>query len=52
MRGHVDPQSGLFRYFSVEERVSSDHPRRRTKTPADSVLDSLALFLTMYTWQG
>lgn len=26
MRGQVDSQSGLFSYFSVEERIPADHP--------------------------
>src|SRR3990172_13048038 len=41
MRGHVDPQSGLFSYFSVEERIPADHPLRRIKAQADSVLASM-----------
>jgi len=35
MRGRVDPQSGLFSYFSVEERIAADHPLRRVKAQAD-----------------
>lgn len=38
MRGHVDPQSGLFSYFSVEERIPADHPLRRVKAQVDAVL--------------
>jgi hypothetical protein len=41
MRGHVDPQSGLFSYFSVEERIPTDHPLRRIKAQADAVLVSM-----------
>jgi len=41
MRGHVDPQGGLFSYFSVEERMAPDHPLRHIKAQADSVLVSL-----------
>ena len=38
MRGHVDPQNGLFSYFSVEERIAADHPLRAVKAQADAVL--------------
>lgn len=38
MRGQVDPQSHLFSYFSVEQRIPADHPLRRIKAQADSVL--------------
>jgi hypothetical protein len=37
MRGHVDPQVGLFTYFSVEERIPRDHPLRHIKWQADTV---------------
>ena len=40
MRGQVDPQSGLFSYFSVEERIPADHPLRRVKAQTDPVLAS------------
>jgi transposase len=42
MRGHVDPQSGLFSYFSVEERIPADHPLRRIKPQADAVLGAMS----------
>ena len=45
MRGHVDPQSGLFSYFSVEERIPADHPLRRVKAQADAVLVSMGTAL-------
>jgi len=49
MRGHVDPQSGLFSYFSVEERIPADHPLRRVKAQADAVLATMgAAFERMY----
>ncbi|MFO1321764.1 MAG: IS5 family transposase [Burkholderiales bacterium] len=41
MRGHVDPQSSMFTYFSPESRVPSDHPLRLIKKHADAVLRSL-----------
>ena len=31
MRGHIDPQSHLFSYFSPEERVPVGHPLRSIK---------------------
>jgi transposase len=53
MRGHVDPQSGLFSYFSVEERIAADHPLRRVKAQADAVLASMgAGFERMYADRG
>lgn len=53
MRGHVDPQSGLFTYFSVEERIPADHPLRRVKAQADAVLGSMsAQFDAMYAEVG
>jgi transposase len=53
MRGHVDPQSGLFSYFSVEERIPAEHPLRRIKAQADSVLASMnAAFDAMYASEG
>ena len=49
MRGHVDPQSGLFSYFSVEGRIPAGHPLRRIKPQADAVLASMsANFDAMY----
>ena len=49
MRGHVDPQNGLFSYFSVEERIPADHPLRRVKAQADAVLAAMGpAFERMY----
>jgi transposase len=49
MRGHVGPQNTLFSYFSVEERIATDHPLRRVQVQADSVLGSMnAAFERMY----
>ncbi|MBM3740869.1 MAG: IS5 family transposase [Acidobacteria bacterium] len=45
MRGHVDPQGGLFSYFSVEERIPADHPLRRVKAQADAVLAGMGAAL-------
>jgi transposase len=53
MRGQVDPQSKLFSYISVEERIPADHPLRRVKAQADGVLRSMnSLFNEMYAAQG
>lgn len=53
MRGHVDPQSGLFSYFSVEERIPADHPLRRVKAQANAVLGSMSpQFDAMYAAVG
>lgn len=53
MRGHVDPQNGLFSYFSIEERIPATHPLRRIKAQADSVLKSMqAAFDAMYADGG
>ena len=53
MRGHVDPQCGLFSYFSVEERIPVDHPLRRVKAQAEAVLGSMsAQFDAMYASGG
>ena len=53
MRGEVDPQGGLFSYFSVEERIPADHPLRRLKAQADAVLSSMnAEFDAMYAAVG
>ena len=53
MRGQVDPQSGLFSYFSVEERIPTDHPLRRVKAQADAVLATMsAEFDAMYASVG
>ena len=38
MRGHGNLQSGLFSYFSVEERIPVDHSLRRVKSQADTGL--------------
>ena len=53
MRGHVDPQDGLFTYFSVEERIPADHPLRRVKAQADAVLGAMSpRFDAMYAEVG
>lgn len=53
MRGHVDPQSALFSYFSLEERVPVDHPLRRIKSQADAILREMnSQFESMYADVG
>ena len=53
MRGHVDPQSGLFSYVSIDERIPKDHPLRRIKAQADVVLSSMNMALeAMYAERG
>ena len=41
MRGHVDPQSHLFSYFSPEERVPAGHPLRSVKAYTESALKQI-----------
>jgi transposase len=41
MRGHIDPQSHLFSYFSPEERVPASHPLRRIKSFTESALKQI-----------
>ena len=53
MRGHVNPQSSLFSYVSIEERIPAEHPLRRIKAQADAVLASMgAAFEAMYADGG
>lgn len=41
MRGHVDPQSHLFSYFSPEERVPAGHPLRSIKAYTEAALKQI-----------
>jgi transposase len=41
MRGHVDPQSHMFSYFSPEERVPGGHPLRSIKAYTESALKQI-----------
>lgn len=53
MRGQVDSQGNLFSYFSIEERIPAEHPLRRIKAQADSVLGAMnAIFNAMYAEGG
>ncbi|WP_341675111.1 IS5 family transposase [Niveibacterium sp. SC-1] len=42
MRGQVDPQAGMFHYFSAESRVPTDHPLRAIKQLADAALREIS----------
>ena len=43
MRGNDDqPQSGMFSYVSLEERVPADHPLRAIRKLADQVLQEMS----------
>jgi hypothetical protein len=41
MRGHVDPQSHMFSYFSPEQRVPAKHPLRPIKAYTDAALKQI-----------
>jgi transposase len=41
MRGHIDPQSHMFSYFSPEERVPAGHPLRSIKAYTESALKQI-----------
>jgi transposase len=53
MRGEVDPQSGLFSYFSPDSRVPAEHPLRSIKTDTDAVLKEISAELgSLYSSTG
>jgi transposase len=53
MRGDNDIQSGMFSYFSPEQRVPAEHPLRAIKTHADAALQELSpVFNSMYSKMG
>lgn len=41
MRGQASPQSAMFSYVSLEERIPSSHPLRKLRMLVDSVLASM-----------
>ncbi len=41
MRGVPNPQTAMFSYISLEERVPKDHPLRKLKVLVDTVLASM-----------
>jgi transposase len=53
MRGENDIQSGMFSYFSPEQRVPAQHPLRAIKALADAALRELSpIFDSMYSKMG
>lgn len=53
MRGENDIQSGMFSYFSPEQRVPAQHPLRAIKAHADAALLELSpIFDSMYSKMG
>ena len=53
MRGSDVPQTTLFSYLSVEERIPADHPLRTIQTLVNPILAALSpRFQTMYSAMG
>jgi transposase len=53
MRGEANPQTALFSYVSLEERVPRDHPLRKLRILVDAVLATMdADFTTVYAKRG
>jgi transposase len=53
MRGHADPQGGLFSYVSLERRIPDDHPLRVLKAQVDTALAAMSSdFEAMYSHTG
>ena len=53
MRGENEIQSGMFSYFSPEQRVPAQHPLRTIKAHADAALSELSpIFDSMYSKMG
>jgi transposase len=53
MRGENNSQSGMFSYFSPEQRVPAQHPLRKIKDHADAALKELSpVFNKMYSNMG
>ena len=53
MRGHADPQGGLFSYVSLERRIPDDHPLRTLKAQVDTALAAMSSdFEAMYSHTG
>ena len=42
MRGPEQPQSALFSYLSVEDRIPQDHPLRALRKLVDPILTALS----------
>jgi transposase len=53
MRGHDDPQDGMFSYISLEQRVPEEHPLRRIRKLTDAALHSMEpQFAKLYSAMG
>jgi transposase len=53
MRGEAHPQSALFSYLSLQERVPRDHPLRKIRILVDAVLATMnADFAAVYAKRG
>ena len=53
MRGISNPQSTMFSYISLEERVPKNHPLRKLRILVDAVLTSMDdEFNTIYAGHG
>ena len=53
MRGDDQPQTALFSYVSIEDRIPADHPLRAIQTLVNPILAALSpRFQTMYSMMG
>ena len=42
MRGQANPQSSMFSYVSLEERIPREHPLRRLRVLVDAILANMS----------
>ena len=53
MRGDDQPQTALFSYVSIEDRIPADHPLRTIQALVNPILTALSpRFQTMYSTMG
>lgn len=53
MRGHANPQSSMFSYVNLEERIPHEHPLRRLRVLVDAILGNMSrLFDECYSHTG
>src|SRR3954471_22282958 len=53
MRGSDHPQTAMFSYVSIEDRIPADHPLRAIQTLVNPILAALSSrFQTMYSTMG